>query len=78
MSLQCAWGKRLIRTFDYYSSLLEMNKPIDGSKCIVSIIFEFCGKKERHSQQKLKKETIENYYATLRSPRKNMREKASG
>lgn len=72
-------SKRLIRTFDYYSSLLEMNKPIDSSKCIHSNNFlSFAVKKESILNKKLKKETIENYYETLRNPREKYAKKQAG
>lgn len=55
---------------DYYSGLIDMNKPIDVKKIIHSNNYlSFFVKKESFASNKLKDEIIENYYNVLRNPR---------
>lgn len=55
---------------DYYSKLLDMNKPIDGKKIIHSNNYlSFFVKKDSFTNNKLTDEIIENYYNILRNPR---------
>lgn len=60
---------RFIVELDYYSKLLEMNKPIDSSKTIhTNNYFSFAIRNESIQNNKLQKETIENYYKILKNP----------
>ena len=55
---------------DYYSGLIDMNKPIDGKKIIHSNNYlSFFVKKDSFVNGKLTNEVIENYYNVLRNPR---------
>lgn len=54
---------------DYYSKLLDMNKPIDSKKIIQSNNYlSFIIKKDSLSNGKLTDEIIENYYNVLENP----------
>ncbi|XVG98782.1 type I-B CRISPR-associated protein Cas8b/Csh1 [Eubacteriales bacterium KG127] len=67
---------KLIRMLDYYSNLLEMNKPIDVKKCIHSCNFlSFFVKKESLKEKKLTQEIIKEYYEILRNPEKKYAKK---
>ena len=58
----------LIKTLDYYSELLDMNKPIDSKKKIhTNNYLSFAIKKENLKEGKLE-EIIRNYYKVLRDP----------
>lgn len=60
---------RFISMLDYYSKLVDMNKPMDSSKTIHSNNFlSFAVKKESIQSQKLTREIIENYYQILKYP----------
>lgn len=60
----------LVQYLDYYSKLIEMNKPIDSSKVIHSNNFlSYAVKKDSIREGKLKKSTIEGYNQMLRDPR---------
>lgn len=60
---------RFISMLDYYSKLVDMNKPMDSSKIIHSNNFlSFAVKKESIQSQKLTREIIENYYQILKYP----------
>jgi len=59
-----------IAILDYYSKLLEMNKPIDSSKIVhTNNYLSFAVKKESIQNKKLTKEIIENYYQVLKNPK---------
>ncbi len=59
-----------ISYLDYYSKLIEMNKPIDSSKIIHSNnIYSFFVKKES-LKEKLTDASIDGYYAVLENPYK--------
>lgn len=61
---------------DYYSKLLDMNKPIDGKKIIHSNqIYGFFVKKENLQNGKLTQEIIADYYTTLKNPRIKYKDK---
>lgn len=65
-----------IALLDYYSKLLEMNKPIDSSKIIhTNNYLTFAVRNESIQNNKLKKETIENYYQILKNPKKKYQSK---
>lgn len=55
--------------YDYYSRLLEMNKPVDPKKTIHSNNYlSFFIKKDNLANKKLTEETIEQYYHILEEP----------
>lgn len=59
----------LIKQLDYYSKLLEMNKPIDPKKVIhTNNYLSIAVKKESIVSQKLTQEIIENYFQVLSNP----------
>lgn len=59
----------LIKQLDYYSKLLEMNKPIDPKKVIhTNNYLSIAVKKESIVSQKLTPEIIENYFQILSNP----------
>lgn len=59
----------LIRQLDYYSKLLEMNKPIDFKKVIHSNNYlSISVKKESIISKKLTDDIIKNYYDVLKNP----------
>lgn len=59
-----------ISYLDYYSKLIEMNKPVDSTKIIHSNnIYSFFVKKES-LKEKLTDANIDGYYAVLRNPYK--------
>ncbi|MCI9370494.1 MAG: type I-B CRISPR-associated protein Cas8b/Csh1 [Lachnospiraceae bacterium] len=61
---------------DYYSKLLEMNKPIDSSKTIhANNYFSFAVRNENIQNIESKKEIIENYYQILKNPEKKYQDK---
>lgn len=67
---------RFIVELDYYSKLLEMNKPIDSSKTIhTNNYFSFAVRNENIQTNKLKQQTIENYYQVLKNPEKKYQDK---
>lgn len=54
---------------DYYSKLLEMNKPIDAKKIIHSNNYlSLWMKKDSIKEQKLTEEILDSYYETLKNP----------
>lgn len=54
---------------DYYSKLLEMNKPIDAKKIIHSNNYlSLWMKKDSIKEQKLTEEIMDSYYETLKNP----------
>lgn len=58
-----------LKAFDYYSRLLDMNKPIDKKKIIHSNNYlSFSLKKENLFNGKLNQEIIEDYYKILANP----------
>lgn len=58
----------LISFLDYYSKLIEMNKPVDPAKTIHSNnLYSFFVKKDS-LQEKLTDQIIDGYYAVLRNP----------
>ena len=58
-----------IKEWDYYSKLIDMNKPIDGKKVIHSNNYlTFFIKKESLKEGKLTAEIIDNYYNILNDP----------
>lgn len=62
---------RHIQFYDYYSSLIDMNKPIDGKKVIHSNNYlSFFVKKDSIVSGKLTKEIIAGYYGVLENPLK--------
>jgi len=57
------------RAFDYYSNLVDMNKPVDSKKTIHSNqIYSFFIKKESIRENKLTKTIIEGYKKNLLNP----------
>lgn len=67
----------LIRQLDYYSKLLEMNKPIDFKKVIHSNnYFSISVKKENIVSKKLTDDIIKNYYNVLKNPISKYEKKA--
>lgn len=61
---------------DYYSKLLDMNKPVDGKKVIHSNqLYSFFVKKESLTNGKLTKDVIQNYYNILLNPRGKYKDK---
>ncbi|HEY5588115.1 MAG TPA: CRISPR-associated protein Cse4 [Candidatus Paceibacterota bacterium] len=55
---------------DYFSKLLDMNKPIDPNKIIHSNNYlSFFAKKENINKTKLTESIIDNYYEILKNPR---------
>ena len=57
------------RAFDYYSNLVDMNKPMDSKKTIHSNqIYSFFIKKESIRENKLTKSIIEGYKKNLLNP----------
>lgn len=60
---------KFIRFADYYSKLLDMNKPIDSKKIIHSNNYlSFFIKKDSLVNGKLTEEIIDNYYNVLENP----------
>ena len=58
-----------IRAFDYYSNLVDMNKPMDSKKTIHSNqIYSFFIKKDSIRENKLTKSIIEEYKKNLLNP----------
>lgn len=58
-----------IKAYDYYSKLIDMNKPIDKKKIIQSNnYYSFVIKKESINNGKLTEEIIDNYYEILSHP----------
>ena len=58
-----------IRAFDYYSNLVDMNKPMDSKKTIHSNqIYSFFIKKDSIRENKLTKSIIEGYKKNLLNP----------
>lgn len=58
-----------IRELDYYSKLLEMNKPIDPKKIIhTNNYLAIAVKKEKILSKELSKDIIKNYYHFLKNP----------
>lgn len=60
---------QLFKKLDYYSKLIDMNKPIDGKKIIQSN--QYCAffiKKESLQNGKLTNEIIDGYYQVLLNP----------
>lgn len=58
-----------VRAFDYYSNLVDMNKPMDPKKTIHSNqIYSFFIKKESIRENKLTKAIIEGYKKNLLNP----------
>lgn len=61
---------KLITFLDYYSKLIEMNKPVDSTKIIHSNnMYAFFVKKES-LQEKLTDKSVDGYYSTLKNPHK--------
>ncbi len=55
---------------DYFSKLVDMNKPIDSNKIIHSNNYlSFFVKKENVNEKKLTESIIDNYYEILKDPR---------
>lgn len=66
-----------IKKYDYYSKLIDMNKPIDSKKIIHSNNYlSFYVKKESISNKKLNNEIIDNYYDILKDPIKKYSSKS--
>ena len=64
------------RAFDYYSNLVDMNKPMDPKKTIHSNqIYSFFIKKESIRENKLTKSIIEGYKKNLLNPEKKYNSK---
>lgn len=62
----------LICHMDYYSKLIEMNKPIDPTKTIHSNNYlSFAVKKESIKSKKLTDDIIHEYYGILKNPKEN-------
>lgn len=59
---------------DYYSKLIDMNKPIDQKKIIHSNnYYAFFIKKESLSDPKFTQSVIDEYYSILKEPRKSIK-----
>lgn len=64
------------RAFDYYSNLIDMNKPMDPKKTIHSNqIYSFFIKKDSIRENKLTKSIIEGYKKNLLNPEKKYNSK---
>ena len=60
---------RELQKLDYYSKLVEMNKPIDPKKHIHSNNYlSFFVKKENLAAERITPDTIDGYYNTLKNP----------
>ncbi|WP_373154414.1 hypothetical protein [Clostridium sp. AUH-JLR23] len=67
-----------IRELDYYSKLLEMNKPIDPKKVIHSCHYlSLAVKKDSILSGKLNNDIIKKYYAILKNPMSKYEKKAN-
>ena len=67
-----------IQELDYYSKLLDMNKPIDPKKVIHSChYFALSVKKESVLSGKLNKDIIKKYYAILKNPMSKYEKKSN-
>nr|WP_253288661.1 type I-B CRISPR-associated protein Cas8b/Csh1 [Intestinibacter bartlettii] len=65
-----------VRMYDYYSKLIEMNKPIDLKKIIHSNNYlSFWVKKDSIQNGKLTDDIIDNYYDILKDPLKKYQAK---
>ena len=65
-----------VRMYDYYSKLIEMNKPIDLKKIIHSNNYlSFWVKKDSIQNGKLTDDIIDNYYDVLKEPLKKYQAK---
>lgn len=63
--------KDYVKCFDYHSTLIDMNKPMDTKKIIQSNNYlSFFIKQESLNNGKLTKEGIHQYYQTLTNPEK--------
>ncbi len=66
----------LVCFLDYYSKLIEMNKPIDSSKTIHSNNYlSFAVKKESLKEKKLTEDTINTYFQVLEDPKQKYQKK---
>ena len=61
---------QLISFLDYYSKLIEMNKPVDSTKQIHSNNFYAFFVKKESLEKKLTAESISGYYEVLKNPEK--------
>lgn len=67
-----------VQELDYYSKLLDMNKPIDPKKVIHSChYFALSVKKESVLLGKLNKDIIKKYYAILKNPMSKYEKKSN-
>lgn len=67
-----------VQELDYYSKLLDMNKPIDPKKVIHSChYFALSVKKESVLSGKLNKDIIKKYYAILKNPMSKYEKKSN-
>lgn len=65
-----------VRQLDYYSKLVEMNKPIDPKKIIHSNNYlSFFIKKDSLANQKVTKDIIDGYYDVLKHPDEKYKKK---
>lgn len=61
--------KNAVKFYDYYSTLVDMNKPMDSKKIIQSNNYlAFFIKQESLSNGKLTRKGIQSYYETMRHP----------
>ena len=65
----------MISFLDYYSKLIEMNKPVDSTKQIHSNNFYAFFVKKESLEKKLTAESISGYYEVLKNPEKIYKEK---
>lgn len=64
-------------TMDYFSKLIDMNKPIDPKKAIHSNNYlSFFIKKEKLKEKKLTNDIIDGYYEILKNPMKKYEKKS--
>ena len=69
----------LICYLDYWSKLIDMNKPVDSKKVIHSNQYlSFFVKKDSISGEKLTDEVINGYFDVLKSRRKNIKREKRG
>lgn len=74
---KCEENYHYLSMLDYYSKLVDMNKPIDSSKIIhTNNYLSFAVKKESIINKKLTDEVIDNYYNVLKNPRVKYEKKA--
>ncbi|MBU5668430.1 hypothetical protein KQI68_01110 [Peptoniphilus sp. MSJ-1] len=67
----------LIKNLDYYSNLLDMNKPLDNKKIIQSSNYYSVFFKESNYPEKMNRDAIKRYFEILKDPYKKYKDKES-